>query len=349
MRRSLLVVFLGLGSALVGVGQQAVSAIDARVGTKAEINPTSPPAAKLPAAPSPDNSPAASDYLLGPQDVITVNVVELEDSFTPDKNFRIDNSGEVSIPYAGRFRAGGLTTHQLEEEINKSLAKIIKEPDVVVTIFEYHSQPVSVLGEVNTAGEYQVQGQKKILEAISMAGGFTEDVGNTVTITRNLQWGPVPLPNAHDDATGKFSIASLSVKSILHSTSPEQNIQVMPGDVVSVSKAEVVYVVGSVNMPGGFPMGQDETLSTMQVLSLAQGPELTASLQKSKIIRLVPGSKTRTEIPIDLKQLLAGRVADVQLQPGDILFVPDSSLKRAGGRTVQAIVNAATGALLYAR
>jgi polysaccharide export outer membrane protein len=338
LKRLLFAAFTIIGSAIVASAQKPVSPIDARVAAKAEVNPAS-----LPAANSPAPSPASSDYLLGPQDLITVIVTDLPDDFT-DKTFRIDMSGDLTIPYAGRLHAAGLTTQGLEQAVTAALSKIIKEPDVTVGVAEFHSQSVSVLGEVNTAGEYQVQGQKKLLEAISLAGGFTEDVGNTVTITRSLQWGRVPLPNAHDDPTGQFSLASLSVKSILHSASPEQNIQVMPGDVISVSKAEIVYVVGSVNMPGGFPMGQDETLSTLQVLSLAQGPEVTASLQKAKIIRLVPGSKTRTELPIDLKQLLAGRATDVPLQAGDILFVPDSSLKRAGARTVQAIVNAATGA-----
>jgi len=344
MRRLLLALLVVLGSALAASGQVPVSTIDARVDSKAEVNPTSPPTAQ------PDPGSAPSDYRLGPGDQITVIVLELQDdSSFVDQKFRVDISGDVSLPYVGRVRATGLTLYEVEKELRDGLLKFIKDPDVVVNIVDYHSQPVSVLGEVNTAGEYQVEGQKKLLEALSLAGGFTEQVGNTITITRDLQWGRIPLPNAHDDPTGRFSIASVSVKNVLHSASPEQNIQVMPNDVVSVSKAEIVYVVGAVNMPGGFPMGQDVTLSTLQVLSLAQGPETVASLQKAKIIRLVPGSQARTEIPIDLKQLLAGRVPDVQLQPGDILFVPDSSLKRAGQRTVQAIVNAATGALIVAR
>jgi len=349
MRQSLSVAFIVLGSALVGSGQAPVVAIDARVGAKADVNPTSARTATSPNPAPAANSADSSDYVLGPLDVVTLNVGELEDDFTTDKTFRIDNSGDLSIPFAGRIHAAGLTTHQLEQAIQMNLAKFIKQPDVVVTIVEFHSQPVSVLGEVNTAGEYQVQGRKRLLAAISLAGGFTEKVGNTVTITRDLQWGPVPLPNAHNDPTGQFSIASVSVKGIYHSASPEQNIQLMPGDVISVSQAEVVYVIGSVNMPGGFPMGQDETLSTLQVLSLAQGPEDTAALQKAEIIRLVPGSKARTELAINLKQLLDGRVADVPLQPGDILWVPSSALRKAGARTVQAIVNAATGALIVAR
>jgi polysaccharide export outer membrane protein len=332
MKRSLLVAFTALGSALLGAGQEPVSPVDARVG----------------AANSPASSAASSDYLLGPQDLISVIVTDLEEDFT-DKTFRIDMSGDVTIPYAGRLHAAGLTTQGLEQAIEVSLAKIIKEPSVVVGVAEFHSQAVSVLGEVNTAGQYQVQGQKKLLEAISLAGGFSEDVGNTVTITRDLKWGRVPLPNAHDDGTGQFSIASLSVKNILHASSPEQNIQVMPGDVISVSKAEIVYVVGSVAKPGGFPMGQDETLSALQVISLAEGLTSTAATQNAKIIRLAQGSKARTELAVNLKQLLAGHAADVPLQPGDILFVPNSKGKTAAYRSLQAIVNTVSGMAVYGR
>ena len=338
MKRSLVVAFAFLGSVLVSSGQEAASPIDGNVDTKAQANVV-PPAA----------TPAASDYLLGTGDTISVIVTDLEDAFT-DKTFRIDMSGDVSLPHAGRVHAAGLTTQGLEQAIEASLAKIIKEPSVVVGIAEFHSQPVSVLGEVTTAGQYQVQGQKKLLEAISMAGGFAEDVGNTVTITRNLQWGAVPLPTAHDDATGQFSIATLSVKSILHASSPEQNIQVMPGDVISVSKAEIVYAVGSVTKPGGYAMGQDETLSALQVISLAQGLLSTAATQSAKIIRLAPGSKTeRTEVAVNLKQLLEGQSPDIALQPGDILFVPNSKGKTALYRSMQAILNTASGMAVYGR
>jgi polysaccharide export outer membrane protein len=343
MKWSLLAAFGVLGCALVGFGQEAGPPIVGRVSAESEVNATPPPRVNSPAP-----GAAASDYVLGPGDQISIIVADLEDDFT-DKTFRVDMSGDLSVPFAGRLHAAGLTTQTLEQEIETRLAKIIKEPHVVVGIAEFHSQPVSVLGEVNRAGEYQVQGQKKLLEAISLAGGFTETVGNTVTITRELRWGRLQLPSARDDATGQFSIASVSVKSILHSTSPEQNIQVMPGDVISVSKAEIVYAVGSVTKPGGYPMGQDETLSALQVISLAQGLLNTASTQNAKIIRLVPGSAMHTELPVNLKRLLEGRAADVPLQPGDILFVPNSTAKTASYRSLQAIINAATGVAIYGR
>jgi len=311
----------------------AVSAAEQQTGAP----PSNPPLAS-----------AASDYVLGPGDRISIIVTDLPDDFA-DKTFRVDNSGYVTIPYAGRIHAAGMTTERVAHEIDAAISRIIKQPDVTVGIAEFHSQPVSVLGEVNTAGEYQVQGQKKLLEAISLAGGFTDSVGNTVTITRQMQWGRIPLPNAHEDPTGQFSIASVSVKKILHSTDPQENIQVMPGDVIAVSKAEIVYAVGSVTKPGGFPMGQDETLSALQVVSLAQGLTPTAASQSAKIIRLNPQTKTRTELAVNLKQLLEGKVSDVPLQPGDILFVPNSKAKTAAFKSLQSIVNAVSGMAIYGR
>jgi len=348
MKRSLILTCALAGSILAVSAQTPPSPADNRMVAKVEPASVLPPTASTPTAgPSAPAAPS-SDYVLGPQDLITIIVTDLPDDFT-DKTFRVDMSGDLTIPYAGRIHAAGLSTQALEQALRAAISKIIKDPDVTVGVAEFHSQPVSVLGEVNTAGEYQVQGQKKLLEAVSLAGGFTEDVGNTLTITRQIQWGRIPLPNAHDDPTGQYSIASVSVKSILHSASPEQNIQVMPGDVISVSRAEIVYAVGSVTKPGGFPMGQDETLSALQVVSLAEGLVSTAAAQSAKIIRLDPATKTRVELPVNLKQLLEGRSADVPLQPGDILFVPNSKMKTAAFRSLQSIVTAATGMAVYGR
>src|ERR1019366_7224048 len=107
------------------------------------------------------------------------------------------------------------------------------------------------------------------------------------------------------------------------------NIVIRPGDTIFVPKAEVVYVVGSVRTPGGFPIGENESLSALQVVALAQGLINTAATDRAKILRIVPGTVNRTEIPINLKLLMAGKAPDTSLQPGDILFVPNSGAKTA--------------------
>lgn len=310
----------------------------------------------LEAAPAPAEVPAPStanvasppaSYILGPDDQVTVFVPDIEE--ISNKLMRIDMRGDLNLPLAGRLRAAGLSASQLETEIAARLRKYLKDPEVVVAVTEFRSQPVSVLGAVTTPGVHQLQGRKTLFEILSMAGGLRSDAGNTIRITRSLAWGDIPLSNAKRDSTGQFSVASVSSKSVLNATDPAENIIIKPHDVISVSKADVVYCVGSVNKPGGFILGENESLSALQVLSLAQGLNKTAAPEKAKIMRTVAGQANRMEIRVDLKHLMAGKAPDLPLKAGDILFIPNSAARSIAARTAEAAVQIATGAAIYAR
>jgi polysaccharide biosynthesis/export protein len=303
--------------------------------------------ASAPDIPKVAPSAPPGDYLLGPGDLLSVMVTDLPDDFTTERTFRVDTSGDVILPYAGRVHAAGFNIEGLSKEIEANLTVIIKDPHVIVGVAEFHSQPVSILGEVNEAGVHQVESGKRLLEVLALGKGFTEFVGNRVTITRNMRWGRLPLEGAQSDPTGQFSMATLQLKELMASKSPEQNILIMPNDVISVSRQEFVYAVGEVTKPGGFSLGEQETITALQVLSLAEGLTRTAASKKAMILRTVTGSKARTQIPIDVKELMAGKASDVALQADDILFIPNSTAKAAGYRTIDAIVNAATGVVLY--
>lgn len=292
-----------------------------------------------PAVPPPEaaaKSEAPDTYTLGPGDQIVIRVPDLEE--IDNKSVPIDMKGNINLPQVGRIQASGLTTEQLEDAIADRLKKVLVNPDVSVYLTEMRSQPVSVLGEVQTPGVHQLQGQKNLFEVLSLAGGLRPDAGNTVKITRRLEWGRLPLPGAADDPTGQFSVASVNVKSIMAASNPADNITIRPNDVISVVKADIIYVVGAVHKPGGFTLGENKTLSSLQLISLAEGSERTASLQNSKILRYLPGSTTREEIPLDLKKIFAGKMADTQLKADDILFVPTSTAKAAGYRTLEALM-----------
>jgi hypothetical protein len=94
-------------------------------------------------------------------------------------------------------------------------------------------------------------------------------------------------------------------------------------------------------------LDENESLSALQVLALAEGLQVTAAASKARVLHLLPGASTRTETPVDLNRLMAGKTTDVQLRAEDILFVPGSKAKKAGLRTVDAIVNAATYSTVY--
>ena len=312
-----------------------------------QVPAPAPQEGHLEAAPPASSEAVPANYVLGPDDLITLNVADLEE--ISNKPMRIDIRGNINIPVAGRIHAAGLTADQLEAAISNRLKRYLQSPEVVVSIAEFRSQPVSVLGAVGAPGVHQLEGHKTLFEVLSGAGGLRADAGNTVTITREIKWGQIPLPNAKIDPTGRYSVASVSSRSIMNGQNPAENIAIRPGDVISVSKADLVYVIGSVRKPGGFVLGENESISTLQVLALAEGLNPSAASERAKIMRVVPGSTTRTEIPINLKKLLAGKTSDLPLEHDDILFIPNSAAKSALIRGTETALAIGTGMAIYSR
>jgi len=290
-------------------------------------------------------------YQLGPKDLLGIRVTDAEEF--SDKPVRVDSEGYIALPMVGRLRAAGLTVEQLKAELVTRLKTYLNQPEVTVSIAEVHSQPVSVIGSVSNPGVFQLDGNKTLVELLSMAGGLRADAGHMVKITRKREWGPIPLPGAAMDATGDFTVGEVKLKAVMEARNPEQNILMKPEDIVSVPRAEVVYALGAVPRPGGFVLNDQESLSVLQVLSLAGGLERTAAAKDSKILRLNPGAPKRTEIAVDLKKIFAGDAIDMSLKPDDILFVPNSGSKRAALRTLEAIMSMGTSmgtaAVIYRR
>src|SRR6202007_3423966 len=90
------------------------------------------------------------------------------------------------------------------------------------------------------------------------------------------------------DPTDKFSVAEVNLKEIMEAKNPEENIQICPHDVISVPKAEMVYVIGEMRRSGGFVLGEHQSISVLQVLSLAEGLNGGADTRHAKILRAKP-------------------------------------------------------------
>jgi polysaccharide export outer membrane protein len=168
-----------------------------------------------------------------------------------------------------------------------------------------------------------------------------------IRITREKQWGKIPLPNAKLDETGGFWIAEASVKEMMDGTSPGENIQVKPDDVITVPKGEIVYVMGAVKKSGGFVLGEREQVTVLQALAMAEGLDRFANTGNTKIIRKTRDPKSPLDIPVDLKRILRGQATDISLASDDILFVPTSGTKQALARTVEAGISLGTNAAIY--
>jgi len=300
------------------------------------------PATQEAAAGAPIES--ASSYVLGPDDVIAIKALDAEE--IGSGSIRIDLDGYISLPMLGRLTAGGLTVERLETELAARLKTYVREPVVAVSIVEYRSQPVSVIGAVGLAGVHQLEGRKTLIEILAKAGGLRPEAANTIKITRNAEWGLIPLPSAVKDPTGQFSVAEVSLKGIMQATNPEENILILPHDVISVPRADLVYVIGEVRKPGGFVLNERGTISGLQALAMAEGFTLAAAPQRATIIRPSPDGK-RVEIAANLREILNGKRSDVELLPDDILLIPTNGAKSALVRSIQTAIQAAASAAIY--
>ncbi|PYT38620.1 MAG: hypothetical protein DMG47_22790 [Acidobacteria bacterium] len=139
----------------------------------------------------------------------------------------------------------------------------------------------------------------------------------------------------------------VNLKDLLESSDSRSNPLVHPGDIVKVTRAGVVYVIGEVRKPGGFVLKSNEKISVLQALALSEGLTPTASKGAARIIRTDQQSGERKETPINLGKILAGKAPDPFLGPKDIVFVPNSAAKTTMTRGVEAAAQTLTGLLIF--
>jgi polysaccharide biosynthesis/export protein len=290
--------FLSLALMLLGPGLQSCAAQTATSDTAAPalkpFGPDTIPAGQLP---------------LGPGDLIDVTVFSTAEL---SGRLRIDQTGRIDLPIGGHVMVGGLTTLQAGAAIEKQLrdGQIMLNPHVSVQIFQFATQGISVLGEVHSPGPYPLFGPHSLYDALSLAGGPTTNEGATITITH------------HSDPTHP---------NIVHVNSPnfsqvQNSTPVYPGDVIFVSTADLIYVVGDVNSPGPIAIAQGRDLTLLNVLALCHGWTPTASVNKATIIRKT-GTGTEV-IPVDLNGVMKHNAPNLSLQASDVLVMPHSAFKK---------------------
>ena len=290
----------------------------------------------------------APDYTLGVGDQIVIHVTDLDD--ISDKPLRIDPNGLIDLPLVGRLRASGETIEQLKAELAMKLSKYINNPQIAINLTDDKGHPVSVIGEVNNPGVQQLQGSKRLLEVLSAAGGVKADAGSMVIVTRQMKWGKFSQAGASFDPTQGVSTLTLPLDPLLNSKDPQENVLIEPNDVISVPKAEIVYVLGNVKKSGGFALPTRGNISLLQALAMAEGLDPNAKATKARILRPVPnGDGKPSDIPVDITKIYRGEAADVPLYANDVLFVPNSAIKANAQHAADAILAITTGLIIYRR
>jgi polysaccharide biosynthesis/export protein len=246
---------------------------------------------------------------------------------------RVGSDGTIHLPLLGAMHVAGSSVEGAESAISNLYLErgIYKQVQVNLVVVEYGVQhSISISGEVQKPGIYPMNGPMHLVDAIAVAGGVTSRTGQHIAIE-------------HADS----SVPTQVVQVQNGASAPGQNPSLSGGDKVIVERAGVVYVVGDVNKPGGYVMDNTGNLSVLQALALAGGAAPTAALNSCKLIRTTP--KGREESSLHLKKILTSQMADPYLQADDIIFVPASAAKTVGKRTIDAILQTATGMAIYGR
>ncbi len=249
-------------------------------------------------------SSGASDYKIGADDLVQVTLFDIEgkDGAPRQIDTRVSQSGTVTLPLIGTVNVGGQTAVAAEATLKERYHKYIHDPQVTVFIKEYRSYRVSVVGYVEKPGVYEVSGQRSLLEVLAMAGGLNDKAGKTLQISRGGE--------------DKLDTIVVDLDRLSREGDMRLNLAMMPGDVVNVPKAGVVYVQGSVKKPGAYKIR--ETMTVSQAIGEAGGPD--DKLAKRNTVRLFRRSPQgeRIEVPVDLDH------GDVQVVENDIVVVPMS-------------------------
>lgn len=260
------------------------------------------------------------NYVLGPNDQVLIRAPEAEE--IDNRPFRVDGDGNLNLPLVGKIHAAGMSLQELEADLVRRLREYIREPQVFVQIVQYRSEPVFFVGLFAKPGVYPLQGNRSLLEMLASVGGTLPNAARHLTITRQLEYGPIPLPDAVVDPAKKVSTVDISLGSLRQNLSPEENILLQPYDQISVGRAEMVYVNGEVSRVGGQELGERDSISIAQVLTQAGGFTKDAKKSKVRILRPIEGTSRRAVIEVDVTELFEGKALDVPLLPGDIVYVP---------------------------
>jgi polysaccharide export outer membrane protein len=277
------------------------------------------------------------------------------------KSIRVTAGGTFLMPILGRMKALGKTPEGLAQEIADGLrGDYLKDPKVSVLIREYNSRSFFIQGAVRNPGVFQIEGRPSLLTLITLAGGLAENHSALSFIIRRVKnesegtvgyknelksnpgsaqsgiqgpaAGGAPETARSDEEEPAYELVKVNINNLLRGNFGN-NALLQPGDIVNIPPSDVFYVAGEVKAPGSFSLKEGTTLR--QAISLAQGTNYNAAMEKAIIFRDDPSGK-RQEIPVDIAAVMKGKKDDIPIFANDIVIVPNSRMKSFGGALIKA-------------
>jgi polysaccharide export outer membrane protein len=277
---------------------------------------------------------------IGPNDLLGIYVYDAPEL---TRSIRVDADGTIRLPMVLKHvPAAGLTPEDLEKSVRAALIdeQVLVDPVVTVSVIEYRSRPINVIGEVKNPTTFQATGTVTLFEAISRAGGLTENAGPEVIVS-SLKRGT--------DLKDPTLVRRIPVAELLNSMDPAVNLPLEGGELIRVPEAGHFYVLGNVRDPGVFTIRNGSESTILTALTLSKGlqpyPEKFGYIYRSET-----GSGGTNEIRVELKKIINHELPDVPLQANDILYVPEATGRKNAAsiaRTVAMIGAGMATSLVY--
>jgi polysaccharide export outer membrane protein len=279
-------------------------------------------------------------YRIGPRDLLSIRVTA--GAFIPElslESIEVNECGRIplaSVYFEQRndIQAAGKTRDELAEELRKVYLKYKKNPQVIVNVKEYNSQPVAINGAIVKPGQFQLRRPVRLLELVQFyAGGPTEKAGGQILLARMPAFGACNQSASPGNAATVIDTATapefvfLKLDDTLKAVE-QANPWLQPGDVITLPAGKEAFVIGNVLRPGAVFL-KDNELTITRALAMAGG--LLPDTQKEKVLLRRPdpnGGKDSKEIVVDLKAIRLHKAEDIALMPNDIVEVQVSGSKR---------------------
>jgi polysaccharide export outer membrane protein len=278
---------------------------------------------RLPAAPvdAGANLPAQP---VGASDLLSITVYGAPEL---SRALRVTPEGTIRLPMLKQaIQVRGLMPLEIESKLAESLTaeQILVDPVVTVTIAEFASRPINVAGAVRKPTTFQANGKTTLLDALTRAEGLSADAGHEILVT----------------SPAKNFTRRISVQDLLEKADPAANLALEGGEEIRVPEVGRVFIVGNVLKPGSLPLNDAGGMTVMKALAMSEGLTRFATKQ-AYIYRPSDGSKQ--EVLVELRKIMDRKSPDVELQAGDIFYVPDNRKGRMTSNVIDKIVSFGAG------
>jgi polysaccharide export outer membrane protein len=287
-----------------------------------------------------DNLPSQK---LGIDDLVAVSVYDAPEL---TRTVRVEADGTVWLPLLTRgVPAAGRLPRELEAAIADALKtqQILVDPVVKLTVVEYHSRPIAVMGAVKKPLTFQAVGAVTILDALARAEGLDQNAGTEILLSR-----PQPTAGSSGEA-GVPLVERIPIERLMKDADPAVNYALHGGEEIRIPEAGRIFVLGNVHKPGAFAVRDTGGSSVLKLLALSEG--LTQFASKQAYVYRRDPSGTKQETPVALDKIMQRKAEDFTLEAGDILYIPDNKGRRATMTALERMANfgssTASGILIW--